>query len=106
MPCCLQNLSYFSGLKSRKHIIDGLEDKVTDLQEKIANFCTWNFNHLATLEAKEHNLEDCLMQVTTKNDEMKTKAKEKAEQIKNVKGQSQILSRNQATSLSKYSVRW
>ena len=44
------------GLKSRKHIIDGLEDNVTTLQEKISSVRQWNFNQLAALEEKEHQL--------------------------------------------------
>ena len=61
---------------------------MTSLQEKIASVRQWNFNQLAVLEEKEHNFEAFLMQVTTKNEEMKAKAKEKEEQIKNVKGAS------------------
>ena len=73
-------------MKHRKHIIDGLEDKVTNLQEKIAQIRTWNFHQLSLLEEREHNLEICLMEVSKKNEEMTEKTEENAQKIRKVAG--------------------
>ena len=73
-------------LKHKKHIIDGLEDKVTQLQEKMAQIRHWNFNQLKMLEEREHNLESCLMEVTKKNEEMVEKTEENAEKIRKLAG--------------------
>ena len=73
-------------LKHKKHIIDGLEDKVTHLQEKMAQVRQWNFHQLKLLEEREHNLESCLMEVTKKNEEMVEKTEENAEKIRKLAG--------------------
>ena len=75
-----------SSMKGRKHVIDGLEDKTTEVQNKIALAKQWNYNQMGVLEEKEHCLEASLIETEKKNDEMKAKAKEKEEEIKRVKG--------------------
>lgn len=84
------NARVTSSMKSRKHIIDGLEEKTTDLQGKIANTRQWNVNQMSLLEQKEQNLEASLVEVEKKNEEIKAKALEKEEQIKNVKSRSHM----------------
>lgn len=80
------NARVTSSMKNRKHIIDGLEEKTTDLQSKITSTRQWNLNQMTLLEQKEQNLEASLQEVEKKNEEIKAKAMEKEEQIKNVKG--------------------
>ena len=77
---------YFLGMKGRKSVIDSLEDKTTDLENKMAQTKQWNFNQMGVLEAKENSLEAALMEVKTKNTEMQNKADETQKQIINVKG--------------------
>lgn len=82
------NTRITQSLKHKKHIIDGLEDKVTHLQEKMAQIRHWNFHQLKLLEEREHNLESCLMEVTKKNEEMVEKTEENAEKIAKLAGKS------------------
>ena len=82
------NTRITQSLKHKKHIIDGLEDKVTHLQEKMAQIRHWNFHQLKLLEERENNLESCLMEVTKKNEEMVEKTEENAEKIAKLAGKS------------------
>ena len=73
-------------MKGRKYVIDSLEDKTTEMQDKIATFRKWNLTELGLLEGKEVNLEASLIEVKSKNEELKARAEEKVQQITNIKG--------------------
>ena len=74
------------GMKGRKYVIDTLEDKTNETQEKISSLRKWNCTELGMLEAKEVNLEASLIEVKSKNEELKARAEEKVQQITNIKG--------------------
>ena len=73
-------------MKGRKYVIDTLEDKTNETQEKISSLRKWNCTELGMLEAKEVNLEASLIEVKSKNEELKARAEEKVQQITNIKG--------------------
>ena len=81
-------------MKGRKHVIDSLEGKVTDLEAKLATAKQWNYQQMGFLEAKENSLEAALKEVKSKNEEMNTKAKDTEQQICNVKGKLSIIKKN------------
>ena len=81
-------------MKGRKHVIDSLEGKVTDLEAKLATAKQWNYQQMGFLEAKENSLEAALKEVKSKNEEMNTKAKDTEQQICNVKGKLSIIQEN------------
>ena len=63
-------------MKTRKQVIDGLEGKVTGLQNKIASVRQWNFNQLALLEERESNLEAFIIDLSSRNEDLNEKSKE------------------------------
>lgn len=73
-------------MKGRKHIIDSLEDKTTDLQNKIQGLRQWNCNQMGLLEEREQLLDASLSELQSKHQDLQNKASEKEEEIKNVKG--------------------
>ena len=74
------------GMKGRKYVIDSLEEKTTDMQEKISSLRKWNCTELGLLEGKEVNLEGSLIELQSKNEELAARAEEKVQQITNIKG--------------------
>ena len=81
-------------MKGRKYVIDSLEEKTTDMQEKIASLRKWNCTELGLLEGKEVNLEASLIEVKSKNEELTVRAEEKVQQITNIKGMFEQVGRN------------
>ena len=56
------------------------------MQNKIGSIRQWNFHQLTLLEYRERNLETWLMEFMDKKDELKAKAKDKAETILKLEG--------------------
>jgi tRNA A22 N-methylase len=56
-------------------LIDSLEEKVRTLQTKIGATRQWNFHQMALLEERENNLEACIMEITSKQNQMSDRAK-------------------------------
>ena len=64
--------------------MDRLEEKVTDVQNKIGTVRQWNFHQLTLLEYRERNLETWLIDFMEKKEELKSKADETATSISNI----------------------
>ena len=85
MKCIFQLfVTFLSDLKGKKHLLDRLEEKVTDVQNKIDTVRQWNFHQLTLSEYRERNLETWLIDFMEKKEELKSKADETATSISNI----------------------